>query len=115
MAVRWGLPVVVQRVVVMRYTTAQARREAMDSWPRMELNNLQRRILRLITARDGITCDGIEAMLNMKHQTVSARIRELAQLGVIEPGPEPGKTRSGRRAVRWVRANTRANRQPGLF
>jgi len=48
----------------------------------------------------GLTCDEVEELLHIKHQTASARIRELALTKRIEPiGGRP--TRSGRKAVVW--------------
>jgi Fic family protein len=62
---------------------------------------LRARIRNVISeSRDGLTCDEVEVLTGLKHQTASARIRELALLGVIqENGKRP--TRSGRNAVIW--------------
>lgn len=48
----------------------------------------------------GATCDEVEQAIGLIHQTASARIRELAQAGLIF---EAGKraTRTGRAAVVW--------------
>lgn len=51
----------------------------------------------------GATCDEVENALELKHQTASARIRELAQMGLIAPRGVR-KTRSGRNATVWVKA-----------
>ena len=44
------------------------------------------------------TCDELEARTGWRHQTVSARIRELVLLGSIVDTGERAKTRSGRSA-----------------
>jgi len=49
----------------------------------------------------GRTCDEIEEVTGLKHQTASARVRELADLEEIVPiGTR--LTRSGRKAVVWA-------------
>jgi predicted transcriptional regulator len=53
----------------------------------------------------GATCDEVEAELKLRHQTASARVRELAQLGRIVDSTGRRKTRSGRYAVIWVRGD----------
>ncbi len=50
----------------------------------------------------GITCDEVEVMSGISHQTVSARIRELAKAGRIKDSGRVRPTRSGRNAVVWV-------------
>ena len=49
----------------------------------------------------GLTCDEIEVIANMRHQTASARIRELFLAGKIVDSGERRVTRSGRNAVVW--------------
>ena len=49
----------------------------------------------------GVTDDELEVLLAMKHQTVSARRRELVLLGYLRVAGVR-KTRSGRSAVAWV-------------
>lgn len=49
----------------------------------------------------GATCDEIEHLLALSHQTTSARCRRLAVLGRIVDSGERRKTRSGRNAVVW--------------
>lgn len=49
----------------------------------------------------GATCDEVEVALRLRHQTVSARIRELARdLKIMDTGYRR-QTRSGRHAVVW--------------
>ena len=50
----------------------------------------------------GAVCDELEAALDMRHQTASARIRELAQRGLIVDSLRRRPTRSGRAAVVWT-------------
>ena len=50
---------------------------------------------------NGLTCDQVEELTNMRHQTASARIRELFVMGKIVDSGERRVTRSGRNAVVW--------------
>ena len=50
----------------------------------------------------GMTCDEVEVETEMKHQTASARIRELAQKNRIIDSKRRRPTRSGCMAVVWV-------------
>lgn len=49
----------------------------------------------------GATCEEIEINMGMKHQTASARVRELAQAGLIRDSGERRNTSSGRPATMW--------------
>ena len=67
--------------------------------------NIRERVFSLIKASGGMTADAIEAELGMSHQTVSARVNELARLGQIHDSGRRRPTRSGRNAIVWsVRA-----------
>jgi hypothetical protein len=55
--------------------------------------------------RLGMTCDEVEVALNMPHQSVSARIGELEQIGMIQITGTARYTRYRRRAVVWRAAN----------
>jgi hypothetical protein len=46
----------------------------------------------------GLTCDEIEAILGGRHQTISARVRELVMFGKIRDSQVRRATRSGRSA-----------------
>ena len=46
----------------------------------------------------GVTCDELEVMLRMRHQTISARVRELVLMEEIYDTGARRKTRSGRGA-----------------
>ena len=66
--------------------------------------NMRRQVWRLINQRGeyGTTDDELEVLLGMRHQTVSARRRELELLDAIHKTPERRKTRSGRTAAVYV-------------
>jgi hypothetical protein len=67
-------------------------------------NTVRQKVLAVIEARGehGATDDELEQALGMRHQTVSARRRELYLLGEIRTVGER-RTRSGRLARVWVR------------
>lgn len=73
---------------------------------RQKINALQLQVLRLVAHRpDGLTRDEIEEITGLKHQTASARARELVLLGLLETRIDPATgisirrpTRSGRNA-----------------
>lgn len=50
----------------------------------------------------GATDDEIERLLDMRHQTVSARRRELVLAGLVVDSGRTRATRSGRQATVWV-------------
>ena len=52
--------------------------------------------------RSGMTDDEIEVATGWRHQTVSARRRELVKLGAIRDSGERRNTRSGRKATVWT-------------
>lgn len=78
-------------------------REAADSVA-SNAASVQARILRWAKERAalGFTDDECEAVFGFRHQTASARRRELVILGDLKFGGEYRKTRSGRRAQVWV-------------
>lgn len=49
----------------------------------------------------GATCEEVEIALGMKHQTASARMRELAQAKLIVENGKRRTTSSGRAAAVW--------------
>ena len=49
----------------------------------------------------GRTCDELEVQLELRHQTASARVRELAARDLIRDSGARRPTRSGRGAVVW--------------
>jgi hypothetical protein len=65
--------------------------------------NCRRAILDHIRAApDGATCDEIEHALRMRHQNVSARLRELSLEDLVRDSGDRRPTRSGRRARVYV-------------
>lgn len=62
---------------------------------------LRARALAHIEAAGGATCDEVEVGTGMSHQTASARIRELRQLGSVRDSGQRRPTRSGRKAIVW--------------
>jgi predicted transcriptional regulator len=61
---------------------------------------LRERVYQVIAdSPNGITCDDVESMLGERHQSVSARVRELVQAGRIHDTGTKRKTRGGR----WAR------------
>jgi hypothetical protein len=50
----------------------------------------------------GITCDGVEMVTGLTHQTISPRVNELAKAKKIVDSGRKGLTRSNRKAVKWV-------------
>jgi len=63
------------------------------------ITELHREILALFDrATDGLTCDEVEVALQGRHQTISARVRELVLKGLIYDSQTRRQTRSGRRA-----------------
>ena len=64
------------------------------------ISDMKARILTAIRANPS-TDDGLEHLLNMKHQTLSARRRELVKDKLIEESGDYMKTRSGRKARVW--------------
>jgi len=68
------------------------------------LNPLQAKVLRYIRScgAHGSTCDQAEEALDMKHQTCSARIRELVLKEKILDADCKRPTRSGRKATVYV-------------
>jgi predicted ArsR family transcriptional regulator len=47
------------------------------------------------------TCQEIEEAIGRDHQSVSGNLRHLVEDGKVRASGEFGKTRSGRRAIRW--------------
>jgi hypothetical protein len=82
-------------------SVAETRREAFES---IDPSHLRTKVLDSIRAsgRAGRTCDEVEEMLAMSHQTASARVNELAKLALIVDSGRKRKTRSGRGATVWV-------------
>lgn len=64
------------------------------------VGRIQSDVLEMIK-RMPMTCDRVEQVLGLSHQTASARIRELRGLNLIKDSGRKAPTRSGRKAVVW--------------
>ncbi len=51
--------------------------------------------------RKPMTCDELETLLNLSHQTASARVRDLSMRGDIKDSGKRRNTRTGRKAIVW--------------
>lgn len=80
--------------------TSRAAAESVEE----SLENLRTLVLKRIrrSGKRGMTCDEVEVQLDLRHQTASARVRELFVKGQIIDSGERRTTRSGRAAVVWV-------------
>lgn len=66
---------------------------------RADLSALRRRVLSAVQAApQGITCEQLEALTGLKHQTASARLKELQDRGQVDWKIDP-HTGKHRRAV----------------
>lgn len=63
---------------------------------------VQAQIMGLLRSRN-LTDDEMEAILEMRHQTVSSVRRSLVKAGKVEATGDKRETRSGRRAQVWRR------------
>ena len=70
----------------------------------MEGRNLRATVLRVIIDKGGATDEEIELRTGLKHQTASARRRELVISGLVEDSGERRLTTSGRKAIVWKEA-----------
>jgi hypothetical protein len=68
-----------------------------------DLGNLQQLIYDLLWFYDeGLTDDEIEQKTSLRHQTASARRRELVLMELVKHSGQSRPTRSGRNAKIWV-------------
>jgi hypothetical protein len=58
-------------------------------------------LARLKRKPTGLTCDELETLIPMSHQTASARIRDLSLRGDIKDSGKRRDTRTGRKAIVW--------------
>lgn len=67
---------------------------------------LRRKVWEFIATKgqDGATDDEVEAALKMRHQTASARRRELVLQDAVRDSGQRRRTSSGRQATVWVAA-----------
>lgn len=78
-------------------TSIQAHESQKDKAP-LDRVRLLDRIRKYAT---GISCDRLEVLLGMKHQTASARLRDLAIAGKIVDSGRRETTSTGRKAICW--------------
>ena len=85
--------------------TSKAAAKSLQKKPET-LPTLRMMVLQLVKkAGDrGRTCDELEAITKMRHQTCSARFNELHNKDLILDSGTTRATRSGRQAVVWVAA-----------
>lgn len=77
--------------------TSELAAESMEK----SISGLRRDVLDCVSARpDGATCDEVEQILLMRHQTASARCRELVLMGKLERRLDPATGREIRRLTR---------------
>ena len=59
---------------------------SLDSWRRLQptIQTKRVQVLEAISFSSGITCSDVEQRTGLRHQTVSARIKELLDSGEIE-------------------------------
>lgn len=83
------------------YIKGSATSEAAAKSMEQSLSTLQKKLLVLVTesGKRGMTCDELEHRTNIRHQTLSARVRELYLRGRIYRTKRTRTTRSGRQAV----------------
>lgn len=60
-------------------------------------SKLREQVYELIASSNGITCESVEALLGLSHQTASARISELKKAGRVDVSGR-AQTKSGRTA-----------------
>lgn len=96
-AVAIPLPKAPRKSPKLQETSLQAHKSQKDKAPLDRVAILAR----LRKYRTGTTCDKLEQVLNMSHQTTSARINDLVRMGKIVDSGRRAKTRTGRLAICW--------------
>ena len=96
-AVAIPLPKAPRKAPKLQETSLQAHKSQKDKAPLDRVAILAR----LRKYRTGTTCDKLEQVLNMSHQTTSARINDLVRLGKVVDSGRRAKTRTGRLAICW--------------
>ncbi|MBI4208559.1 MAG: hypothetical protein HY538_02485 [Deltaproteobacteria bacterium] len=89
------------------YTHQETSKEAAESL-RTYAKSLALKTLHYIQSQGsyGATCWDIEKNCRMRHQTASARIRDLVKQGRIRDSGMRRETESGRRAIVWLASYT---------
>ena len=75
-------------------------REAYE-YVKPKIPSIRDEIIKCIIVNGPMTCEMIEDLLEKSHQTISACITHLHKDGSIMDSGEKGKTKSGRRAIKW--------------
>ena len=57
----------------------------------------------------GATCEEVEEVTGLKHQTAAAQIRHMTEAGLLRASTLRRPTKSGRTAIVWTLAPTRAD------
>lgn len=82
------------------------RRDTQDeAWESIQpdVTRIERQVLSTISkVSGGMTCDEVERVASMRHQTASAAIRRLQGKGLLKDGGERRRTRAGRKAIVWA-------------
>lgn len=91
------MPVDTVAPAVLDSDTSVAAARSMDG----HLGRLESEVLAEVFDCGARTCDEMEVSLELSHQTVSARIRRLVQLGKLMDSGLRRPTRSGRGATVW--------------
>jgi hypothetical protein len=102
--VRWNQSTApMERLPTVPYVKGSDTSEAAAESMREHVTQLAGRVLRAIASggASGFTCDEVEVLTGMAHQTCSARVNELMRKGRIVDTGQRRKTRSGRKAVVW--------------
>lgn len=76
--------------------------DAAASLPTDWLAGKRRQVLAAVIAGDGLTCDEVEQLLGLRHQTAAARCWELEGQLLLEKSDQRRATRSGRTARVYV-------------
>ena len=87
--------------------TSKAAAEAVS--PRVA--GIRARVLRFIEQQGPSTCDQVEEALALRHQTASARVRELFLMGRLKDTGDRRRTRSGHYAILWQAQNENQPRE----
>lgn len=83
------------------------RETSRQAWQQMVpsvMGELDRLIVAAIrdAGESGITCEEIEKKISRSHQSVSGNLRHIVERGVVTFNGGYGKTKSGRKARKWV-------------
>lgn len=83
-------------VSIYRETSADA-----WEWFGRHVTRTDLKILRVVARPEGATCDEVERVTGLRHQTASGQIRHLVERAFVRASASRRATRSGRRAIVW--------------